>query len=47
MDLLSIIDLLGNNIVLSTVVFFPLVGALGLLVVPKNNKLLMLLIEII
>jgi len=46
MDLLSIIDLLGNNIVLSTVVFFPLVGALGLLVVPKNNKLLIKLISL-
>ncbi|SVD65249.1 uncharacterized protein METZ01_LOCUS418103, partial [marine metagenome] len=46
MNLVSIMELLGNNIVLSVVVFFPLVGALGLLIVPKANELLIKLIAL-
>jgi len=46
MNLVSIIELLGNNIVLSIVVFFPLVGALGLLIIPKTNELLIKLIAL-
>ena len=46
MDLLSFIDLLGNNIVLSTVVFFPMVGAIVLLFIPKTNELLIKLISL-
>ena len=46
MNLVSIMELLGNNIVLSIVVFFPLVGALGLLIIPKTNELLIKLIAL-
>ena len=46
MNLVSIMELLGNNIVLSVVVFFPLLGALVLLLVPKANELLIKLIAL-
>ena len=46
MDFLSNIEWLGNNIVLSTVVFFPLLGALLLLFVPKSNELIIKLISL-
>ena len=37
MDLVAFFDLLGNNLALSIVVFFPLLGALALLLIPKEN----------
>ena len=38
MDLVAFFDLLGNNLALSIVVFFPLLGALALLLIPKANE---------
>ena len=46
MDLVAFFDLLGNNLALSIVVFFPLLGALALLLIPKANEAIIKLVSL-